>query len=102
VLLTFWCRQQLRLKMAHRSRAAAALSLPEMTGSPGYGTRIVMQAPPQNPSLARNPFNNVLNDSWLTETVRIMGPSGVHPVGPMQRCFGDLLYDCGVCPFRPL
>jgi hypothetical protein len=100
VLLTFWRRQQLLLKMAHRSRTAAALSLPETTGTPGYGTRIVMQAPPPNPSLARNPFNNVHNDSWLTATARIMVPSGVYPVGPMQRFFGDVRLRCvplGLC-----
>ncbi len=51
-------------------------TLPEYTGKPGYDTPVRMVAPPQNPYMAPNPFSNVHNDAWLTDTARILGPSG--------------------------
>lgn len=80
-------------------------TLPTSTGTPGYGTRILMLAPPQNPHLAPNPFSNVHNDAWLTDTARIMGPSGRDLVVTSNRLADarrdptSAFFDCGALTF---
>src|SRR6266545_1207868 len=32
--------------------------------------------PPQNPYMAANPFNNIHNDTWMTDAYQIAGPTG--------------------------
>jgi len=53
--------------------AVAATALPAaahaQTGAP-----IPPPRPPQNPHMADNPFNNIHNDTWMTDSYRIAGP----------------------------
>jgi hypothetical protein len=63
--------------------------------------------PPQNPFLARNPFNNVHNDTWMTDSYLRRGPVGRSPSAvstalPLALC-GSLTFDrrgriVTVCP----
>ena len=54
--------------------AVAATALPAAADAKS-GAPIPPPRPPQNPHMADNPFNNIHNDPWMTDTYRIAGPA---------------------------
>ncbi len=51
---------------------------------------------PQNPHLAKNPHNNIHNDTWMTDTYAIGGPRGRN----LRTAFGPLTASiCGSLTF---
>ena len=44
------------------------------TGSASVAENLPRARPPQNPSLARNPFNGIHNDAWATDTYNLPAP----------------------------
>lgn len=81
--------------------SAGTSTLPAFSGQPGYALRISMPLPPQNPHMGANPWNNVHNDSWLTDTAHVLGPSGRNVVltsnrlAEARRNPADTFFDCG-------
>ena len=56
--------------------AAPVTSLPLASGQPATPHALVPAAPPQNPSMAKNPNSNIHNDTWMTDAYRRSGPLG--------------------------
>src|SRR3954467_8880164 len=54
-------------------------SLPQYQGAPATAERVRPTAAPQNPNMARNPFSNIHNDTWMTDAYDISGPLGRNP-----------------------
>src|SRR3954454_3609843 len=59
--------------------AGAPTSLPQFQGAPAKAARTRPTTPPQNPFMARNPFSNIHNDTWMTDAYDIAGPLGRNP-----------------------
>src|SRR4051794_16786147 len=59
--------------------AGAPTSLPQFQGAPAKAARTRPTTPPQNPFMARNPFSNIHNDTWMTDAYDIAGPLGRSP-----------------------
>jgi hypothetical protein len=57
-----------------------ATSLPAYRGGPAIARPVAPTRPPQNPQLARDPFSNIHNDTWMTDAYAIGGPLGRSPV----------------------
>lgn len=56
-------------------------SLPAFSGGPATPKPVTdYRRPPQNPFLARNPFSNIHNDTWMTDAYPGPGPTGVEPI----------------------
>ena len=55
-------------------------SLPDFQGHAVKAHRIAPARPPQNPFMGSNPFNNIHNDTWMTDAYRIAGPLGANLV----------------------
>jgi hypothetical protein len=83
-------------------------SLPQFQGAPATAEPTRATKPPQNPILARNPFSNIHNDTWMTDAYDIAGPLGRNPEatsgsgGTLAIC-GSLAFDkkgriVSVCP----
>jgi hypothetical protein len=53
-----------------------ATSLPESLGGPATAHPLPASHPPQNPFLARAPFSNIHNDTWMTDAYPFAGPLG--------------------------
>ncbi|MDR3082701.1 MAG: hypothetical protein LBV60_17535 [Streptomyces sp.] len=53
--------------------------VPSFIGHAARAKRLPPHKPPQNPFMAPNPFNNVHNDSWISDTYAIAGPRGHRP-----------------------
>ena len=84
----------------------APTNLPVYVGEPAKAHPLPPPHVPQNPSLAANPFNNVHNDTWMSDVYEIPGPLGRepailssrleaarrNPVSPMFTC-GCLTFD---------
>ncbi|MEA2306614.1 MAG: hypothetical protein QOH43_3894 [Solirubrobacteraceae bacterium] len=51
-------------------------SLPLSSGGPAVPKAIPATKPPQNPFLARNPFSNIHDDTWMTDAYATAGPVG--------------------------
>jgi hypothetical protein len=87
--------------------APPAPSLPDFQGGAVNAHRVTPARPPQNPFMGRNPFNNIHNDTWMTDAYRIAGPLGTGLVAtsegkPPSLC-GSLTFDTrgrivSVCP----
>jgi hypothetical protein len=54
-------------------------SLPSYIGAPAKPHPLAPSRAPQNPFMAVNPWNNVHNDPWLSDTYAIAGPLGRAP-----------------------
>lgn len=54
-------------------------TLPPFTGKPAAAQPLDPAAVPQNPFMARNPFSNYHNDTWMSDTFDIAGPLGRAP-----------------------
>jgi hypothetical protein len=54
--------------------AAVTLLVTPAAASAATGGPIPAPRPPQNPHMADNPFNNIHNDPWMTDTYRQAGP----------------------------
>ena len=86
--------------------AVAVTALPAAADAK-TGAPIPPPRPPQNPHMADNPFNNIHNDPWMTDSYRIAGPrpgSFTTSLGtyPASLC-GSLTFDdrgriLSVCP----
>lgn len=80
-------------------------TLPVFTGKAGYASPVHMKRPPQNPRMAPNPFNNVHNDAWLTDTAHLFGPAGRDLVATSNRLSqarrnpADTFFVCGTLTF---
>ena len=55
-------------------------SLPVYIGAPALANPLPPVQVPQNPFLTLNPWNNVHNDSWMSDVYNIAGPLGRQPV----------------------
>ena len=56
-------------------------SLPAYSGSAADSQPVEdYRRPPQNPFLAKNPFSNIHNDTWMTDAYPGPGPTGLNPV----------------------
>jgi len=55
-------------------------TLPSYIGSPTNAHPVPPARAPQNPLMAENPWNNVHNDTWMSDTYDITGPLGRDPV----------------------
>ena len=64
------------MSLLSRSLLAAAVTAAALPATAGAqsGSPIPPPRPPQNPHMAANPFNNIHNDPWMTDTYRIAGP----------------------------
>ncbi|WP_053227748.1 hypothetical protein [Solirubrobacter soli] len=51
-------------------------SLPEFAGGAVVAKPLPATIAPQNPFMARNPFSNIHNDTWMTDAYRFAGPLG--------------------------
>ncbi len=51
-------------------------SLPDFQGSAVKAHPVTPTRAPQNPFMGSNPFNNIHNDTWMTDAYRIPGPLG--------------------------
>src|SRR3954464_14723393 len=54
-------------------------SLPLFQGAAAKAERTRPTKAPQNPFMARNPFSNIHNDTWMTDAYDIAGPLGRNP-----------------------
>jgi hypothetical protein len=54
----------------------APTSLPEATGTVAVAKPISATIAPRNPFMARNPFSNIHNDTWMTDAYQYAGPLG--------------------------
>jgi len=54
-------------------------NLPVYIGEPAKPHPLPPPHVPQNPSMAANPWNNVHNDTWMSDTYTISGPLGREP-----------------------
>jgi hypothetical protein len=82
-------------------------SLPAFQGAAADLDPVRATRPPENPSMARNPFSNIHNDPWMTDAYRYAGPLGRSPEAlsdakPAAVC-GSLTFDrrgriVTVCP----
>ena len=55
--------------------------MPEFSGSAATPRPVAdFRRPPQNPFLAKNPFSNIHNDTWMTDAYPGPGPTGRNPV----------------------
>lgn len=58
-----------------------APSLPEFSGAAATPRPVAdFRRSPQNPFLAKNPFSNIHNDTWMTDAYPGPGPTGRNPV----------------------
>jgi hypothetical protein len=57
----------------------APTDLPDYVGAPAKAHPLAPPPVPQNPFLARNPFNYVHNDPWMSDTYDVAGPLGRAP-----------------------
>jgi outer membrane protein assembly factor BamB len=53
---------------------------PEYAGAPAVPHQLKPTRAPQNPFMARNPRNNIHNDTWMTDAYQWAGPIGQAPV----------------------
>lgn len=53
--------------------------LPQYTGHPAQPQPVAPNRPPQDPFMAPNPFSNIHDDAWMSDTYAIPGPLGRHP-----------------------
>jgi hypothetical protein len=53
---------------------------PKYAGAPAVPHRLKPTRAPQNPFMARNPRNNIHNDTWMTDAYQWAGPIGQAPV----------------------
>src|SRR6185369_3531371 len=53
---------------------------PKYAGAPAVPHQLKPTRAPQNPFMARNPRNNIHNDTWMTDAYRWAGPIGRAPV----------------------
>jgi hypothetical protein len=84
-----------------------ATSLPTYQGVPATPRTMAPTVVPQNPAMARNPFSNIHNDTWMTDAYDLPGPVGRAPratsaTQPAAVC-GSLAFDregriVTVCP----
>ena len=90
------------------SSSGPAPSLPAFQGKAAKAHPIKgTTKPPQNPFLARNPFSNIHDDTWMTDSYRYQGPLGRSLVAtsaakPPRVC-GSIAFDkagrlVSVCP----
>src|SRR5918911_918762 len=85
-----------------------APSLPAFRGHAAVGHRIKRSSiPPQNPFMAKDPFSNIHNDTWMTDSYRYRGPLGRSLVATSEakppRICGSIAFDkrrrlVSVCP----
>ena len=80
---------------------------PKYQGAPATPQQLKPTRAPQNPWMARNPRNNIHNDTWMTDAYRWAGPIGRNPVAksnamPPALCgsltFHSRGYIVSVCP----
>jgi len=83
----------------------AETDLPAYIGQPWKPFPLPPVRPPQNPSMAANPFNNVHNDTWMSDTYDIPGPLGRQPftitstLAPARRSLDTPSFVCGTLTF---
>src|SRR3954471_19785793 len=53
---------------------------PKYQGGPAVPHQLKPTRAPQNPFMARNPRNNIHNDTWMTDAYQWAGPIGQAPV----------------------
>jgi hypothetical protein len=85
-----------------------APSLPAFSGQAAVNHPIKERSnPPQNPFMAANPFSNIHNDTWMTDSYAYRGPLGRSPsalsAAKPPRICGSLAFDShgqivSVCP----
>lgn len=77
------------LTFGHAATAVAApiTNFPPNPSLPAFSGGAAMQnpvtgyvRPPQNPFLAKNPFSNIHNDTWMTDAYPGAGPTGRNPI----------------------
>jgi hypothetical protein len=82
-------------------------SLPDFQGSAVTAHPVTPTRAPQNPFMGRNPFNNIHNDTWMTDAYQIPGPLGSNLVASSEAkgasLCGSLTFDTrgrivSVCP----
>ena len=80
---------------------------PKYSGAPAVPHQLKPTRAPQNPFMARNPRNNIHNDTWMTDAYNWAGPLGSSPVAmsnamPPALCgsltFSTRGYIVSVCP----
>ena len=54
-------------------------TLPHYQGAPAQSRPLAASKAPQNPHLARDPRNNIHNDTWMTDAYAYAGPLGNNP-----------------------
>ena len=52
---------------------------PKYAGAPAVPHQLKATRAPQNPFMARNPRNNIHNDTWMTDAYQWAGPIGEAP-----------------------
>jgi hypothetical protein len=82
-------------------------AFPQYQGAPAAPVQLKPTRAPQNPFMARNPRNNIHNDTWMTDAYQWAGPLGQSPVAisnamPPALCgsltFHSHGYIVSVCP----
>jgi hypothetical protein len=79
--------------------------LPDYIGAPAKPHPLPPPHVPQNPSMAANPWNNVHNDTWLSDVYMVPGPLGREPailssrLEAARRSSTSPMFTCGCLTF---